>query len=387
MRSLGLVLLLARARGAIQGLKGVACVNPMYSNGLDGCVFANDNTREVCWLDLASREAFLMPGDYDRPHEVAITRDGSLVVVADWYGGTLTKITPNDAGAGATFTQVSSSATVLPDEAARAGFWKGAGPDAVEIAEDGRRAYVSLDTLGAVASVDLATGTSWLLVGGGSLSEPHGVTLRRGAAPTALVGVTYWKDAQPPRSEVYELTPTGNITILQTGPAHSHYHDIVYLYDDVYALLDRNLNAVLLYDRGTGSTTLLAGAPDGLRGFTDGWGREVRFDDPHAITRYDNVSLVVADTRNVAPRRVHFRGPRFGHVETIAKFSSNDLSCPILAADTMAIGTAALVEQSPQRGHASSSSARVPCLVVAGAAAAAVAFVRRRRNRAYASLG
>ena len=55
MRSLGLVLLLARARGAIQGLKGVACVNPMYSNGLDGCVFANDNTREVCWLDLASR--------------------------------------------------------------------------------------------------------------------------------------------------------------------------------------------------------------------------------------------------------------------------------------------------------------------------------------------
>ena len=102
MRSLGLVLLLARARGAIQGLKGVACVNPMYSNGLDGCVFANDNTREVCWLDLASREAFLMPGDYDRPHEVAITRDGSLVVVADWYGGTLTKITPNDAGAGAT---------------------------------------------------------------------------------------------------------------------------------------------------------------------------------------------------------------------------------------------------------------------------------------------
>ena len=116
------------------------------------------------------------------------------------------------------------------------------------------------------------------------------------------------------------------------------------------------------------------------------WGREARFDDPHAITRYDNVSLVVADTRNVALRRVHFRGPRFGHVETIAKFSSNDLSCPILAADTMAIGTAALVEQSSQRGRASSSGAWVPCLV-AGAATTLVALARRRRNRAYASLG
>ena len=64
------------------------------------------------------------------------------------------------------------------------------------------------------------------------------------------------------------------------------------------------------------------------------WGREARFDDPHALARYDNVSLVVADTRNAALRRVHFRGPRFGHVETLAAFSSNDLSCPMVAADT-----------------------------------------------------
>ena len=35
-------------------------------------------------------------------------------------------------------------------------------------------------------------------------------------------------------------------------------------------MLDRNLNAVLLYDRSAGLTTLLAGAPDGLQGFTDG---------------------------------------------------------------------------------------------------------------------
>ena len=74
------------------------------------------------------------------------------------------------------------------------------------------------------------------------------------------------------------------------------------------------------------------------------WGREARFDDPHAIARYDNVSLVVADTRNIALRRVHFRGPRFGHVETLAKFSSNDLNCPILAADTMAIGVKTTLE-------------------------------------------
>jgi hypothetical protein len=64
-------------------------------------------------------------------------------------------------------------------------------------------------------------------VSAGALTEPHGITMTRGASDTALVGVTYWKDETPPRSEVYELTPTGQLTILQKGPAYSHYHDIV----------------------------------------------------------------------------------------------------------------------------------------------------------------
>ena len=174
---------------ALQGLKGVACVDPLFSEGLNGCVFTNDNTKEVCWFDIASREAFLLPGDYDRPHEVSITRDGALIVVADWAAGKLVKIEAADAARGGslaratTVTSVNAAATDLPDLRAREGFWDHSGPDAVEVSRRRRSRFGSLGSLG-------SPGAAAVVCRPAATYRAHG----RGGR---LSGARSWREATP----------------------------------------------------------------------------------------------------------------------------------------------------------------------------------------------